>query len=307
MTEQVSAFIEQPHLRGREWIVLLHLCSNLLSMRYIPRPYVIVLICLCSRLSPSQSSPSFAPRNNPYPNPGFLGSSSHVAIFNQISPEEYHTPDNMPSAESDMSAIMQSQSSGENILIIQGADVLRQLFNTFPLAAMKNFIMFWLETGANMSLAEPFVEQCTKDMSRLFTTFTQEENWHLAYAQRLTQNSRAPLEIRTSEISDFSAQFLDQNFRWESLGIFLSAVTRATIAVSFFPPLYKTEKDRFLLRKMCTSLSDLALDIVFSLDCLNDIQLVFQYENFIVHTHVDGDQSMSLKEKAFGKSADGIF
>ncbi|KAJ5494289.1 transcriptional regulator family: Fungal Specific TF [Penicillium fimorum] len=38
-----------------------------------------------SRLPPAQ--PSFAPRNNPYPNPGFLGSSSHVAIFNEISPK----------------------------------------------------------------------------------------------------------------------------------------------------------------------------------------------------------------------------
>jgi len=192
--------------------------------------------------------------------------------------------------------LMQSQFAGENILLIQGADVLRQLLNTFPLAVMKDLVMFWLETGANMSLAEPFVEKCTENMTRLFTTFSQEDNWHLAYAQRLTQNSRVPLEIKpTSEISDFSAQFLDQNFRWESLGIFLSAVSRATIAVSFFPPLYKTEKDQFMLRKLSTRLSDLALDIAISLDCLNDLQLVFQYENFIVHTHVDGDQSKNMR------------
>lgn len=198
----------------------------------------------------------------------------------------------MHAAEQDMPTIVQPQVAGENLLMMQGADVLRQLLNTFPLAAMKEFVMFWLESGANMSLAEPFVEKCTENMTRLFTSFSQEDNWHLAYAQRLTQNSRAPLEIRTTfDISDFSAQFLDQNFRWESLGIFLCAVSRATIAIPFFPPLFKTEKDQFLLRKLSTSLSDLALDIALSLDCLNDIQLVLQYENFIVHTHVDGDQS----------------
>ncbi|CAG7923256.1 unnamed protein product [Penicillium olsonii] len=244
-----------------------------------------------SRVSPAQAPPLFA-RKNPYPNPGFLGSSSHVAIFNQISPETYHTSDNAHAPEPDMATIMHSQVAGENLLMIQGADVLRQLLNTFPLAAMKDFVMFWLETGANMSLAEPFVEKCTENMTRLFTSFSQEDNWHLAYAQRLTQNSRMPLEIRTTaDISDFSAQFLDQNFRWESLGIFLCAVSRATIAISFFPPLYKTEKDQFTLRKLSTSLSDLALDIALSLDCLNDLQLVLQYENFIIHTHVDGDQS----------------
>ena len=117
--------------------------------------------------------------------------------------------------------LMQSQSTGENILLIQGADILRQLLNTFPLPAMKDFVTFWLATGANLALAEPFTEQCTEDMTRLFTSFSQEENWHLAYAQRLTQNSREPLKFSsTSDIENFSAQFLDQKFRWESLGIF---------------------------------------------------------------------------------------
>jgi hypothetical protein len=185
-----------------------------------------------------------------------------------------------------------SQYTGEHILLIQGADILRQLLNTFPLAAMKDFVNFWLATGANLALAEPFTEKCTENMTRLFSSFSQEDNWHLAYAQRLTQNSREPLQFSSeSDIDSFSAQFLDQNFRWESLGIFLSAVSRATIDISFFPSLFKTEKDQFVLRKLSTRLSDVALDIALSLDCLNDLQLILQYENFIVHTHVDGDQS----------------
>ncbi|KAG0155289.1 Fungal transcriptional regulatory protein, N-terminal [Penicillium digitatum] len=157
---------------------------------------------------------------------------------------------------------------------------------------MKDFVTFWLATGANLALAEPFTEKCTENMTYLFTSFSQDDNWHLAYAQRLTQNSREPLQFSsTSDMETFSAQFLDQKFRWESLGIFLSAVSRAAIDISFFPPLFKTEKDQFTLRKLSTKLSDLALDIALSLDCLNDLQLVLQYENFIVHTHVDGDQS----------------
>lgn len=188
--------------------------------------------------------------------------------------------------------LTQSQYTGENILLIQGADVLRQLLNTFPLAAMKEFVSFWLATGANLALAEPFTERCTENMTRLFTSFSQEENWHLAYAQRLTQNSREPLCFSsTSDMDSFASQFLDQQFRWESLGIFLSAVSRATVDISFFPSLFKTEKDQFVLRRLSTRLGDIALDIALSLDCLNDLQLVLQYENFIVHTHVDGDQS----------------
>ncbi|KAJ5135766.1 uncharacterized protein N7515_005044 [Penicillium bovifimosum] len=242
-----------------------------------------------SRLPTAQASPSFTPRNNPYPNPGFLGSSSHVAIFNQISPQDYHISDPYHASESDMAM---SRYTGEHILLIQGADILRQLLNTFPLDAMKDFVNFWLATGANLALAEPFTEKCTENMTRLFSSISQEENWHLAYAQRLTQNSREPLQFSSdSDIDSFAAQFLDQKFRWESLGIFLSAVSRATIDISFFPSLFKTEQDQFVLRKLSTRLSDVALDIALSLDCLNDLQLILQYENFIVHTHVDGDQS----------------
>lgn len=295
-TEREYASIGRRRSKEKESKDHLYQLNNLLGM--ISLPYASLsqaLILLYSRLSPAQPSSSYTPRANPYPNPGFMGSSSHVAIFNQIFPQEYHASDTYRASGPDVAMLMHSQSAGENLLLIQGADVLRQLLNTFPLAAMKEFVMFWLATGTNLALAEPFTEKCTENMTRLFTTFSQEDNWHLAYAQRLTENSRKPLQFYgMSDIAEFSAQFLDQNFRWESLGIFLSAVSRATIDISFFPPLFKSENDQFALRKLATRLSDLALDIALSLDCLNDLQIVLQYENFIMHTHVDGDQSMYL-------------
>lgn len=79
--------------------------------------------------------------------------------------------------------------------------------------------------------------------------------------------------------------------RWETLAIFLSAVVRATMDIQFFPSLYTTEEKKYSLRKLCTRLADYALEITISLDCLNDLQVCLQYENFIVHSHVDGDHS----------------
>ena len=38
-------------------------------------------------------------------------------------------------------------------------------------------------------------------------------------------------------------------------------------------------------------LSDRCLEMCLSLDCLNDMQLLLQYENWIIHTFLDGDQS----------------
>lgn len=153
--------------------------------------------------------------------------------------------------------------------------------------------MFWLAKGANLALAEPFVAQCAESAGQLFTLH--DENWHLVFARRLLQNSAMPLRFNAdSNLSGFSAQFLDHNARWETLGIFFAAVSRATIDIPFFPLLYTTEEEQFTLRRLATKLSDFALEISLSLDCLNDLQLIVQYENFIVHSYVDGDQSAYL-------------
>ncbi|KAF4900256.1 hypothetical protein CGCF415_v010169 [Colletotrichum fructicola] len=38
--------------------------------------------------------------------------------------------------------------------------------------------------------------------------------------------------------------------------------------------------------------ADSCVDICLSLDCLNDLHLVLQYENYIIHSLIDGDQSL---------------
>ncbi|CAG8888125.1 unnamed protein product [Penicillium egyptiacum] len=235
--------------------------------------------------SPDEPS-SFNPRRNPYPNPGYLGSSSHAAIFKHITPDGDHGHGGHQTVPEDL----HSDLFGDNHLVLQGADILRHLLTTYKLSAMKDLVMFWLVKGANLALAEPFVEHCAQSVSQLFTYH--DDNWHLVYARRLLQNSAQPLHFNdTSDLAAFSAQFLDHNSRWETLGIFFAAVSRATIDIAFFPSLYTTEQEQYTLRRLCTKLCDFALEISLSLDCLNDLQLVMQYENFIVHSYVDGDQS----------------
>ncbi|EKV07324.1 ATP adenylyltransferase, C-terminal [Penicillium digitatum] len=237
-------------------------------------------------LDSPDESPSFNPRRNPYPNPGYLGSSSHAAIFKHITPDGDQGLGNHQVVPEDL----QSDLFGDNHLVLQGADILKHLLTTYKLSAMTDLVMFWLVKGANLALAEPFVEQCAQSVSQLFTYH--DDNWHLIYARRLLQNSAQPLHFNdTSDLASFSAQFLDHNSRWETLGIFFAAVSRATIDIAIFPSLYTTEQEQYTLRRLCTKLCDFALEISLSLDCLNDLQLVMQYENFIVHSYVDGDQS----------------
>jgi hypothetical protein len=213
-----------------------------------------------------------------------LGSSSHAAIFKHITPDGDHGVADLPWSAT------QPQVAGDNHLLLQGADILRQLLNSYSLSAMKDLVTFWLVKGANLALAEPFVAPCAESVSQLFAT--PDENWHLVYARHLLQNTAQPLAFDVeSDIHSFSAQFLTHNCRWETIAIFFAAVGRATIDIPFFPSLYATEEEQYPLRRLAMKLCDSALEISLSLDCLNDLQLIVQYENFIVHSYVDGDQS----------------
>ena len=194
---------------------------------------------------------------------------------------------------------MGSQGIDDNHLLWQGAEVLRHLLTTYSLDTMKDLVLFWLAKGANLALAELFVAQCAESVTQLFTSH--DENWHFVFAQRLLQNSAQPLQFdASSDLESFAAQFLNHQARWETVGIFFAAVSRATIDIPFFPLLYNSEERQFTLRRLATKLCDFSLEISLSLDCLNDLQLIVQYENFILHSYVDGDQSESGPESIMG-------
>ncbi|RAK98555.1 fungal specific transcription factor domain-containing protein [Aspergillus ibericus CBS 121593] len=174
----------------------------------------------------------------------------------------------------------------------QGANALRLLLNEYQVTVLRDLVLFWLAKGDNLALAEPFVEACTESVVPFFAAVSQDEDWHVGCARLLLQNSSQPLRFNADTSGPvWVSQFVGTNLRWEALGIFFLAVSRATLDVAAFPQLYLTREANRTLRTLCGTLSDHALEIVLSLDCLNDLQLVLQYENLIMHSLVDGDHS----------------
>lgn len=155
---------------------------------------------------------------------------------------------------------------------------------------MESLVSFWHSKGVNLALAEPFIASCARASN--FVSSAPEGGWQSCLSRRLLENTLRPLTFdQTSTLHIYTAQFIGDNSRVETLGIFLTATLRASMDVAFFPSLYSTEAQRRLFRDTLTRLSGLCLDLCFSLDCLNDLQLTFQYENFILHSYVNGDQS----------------
>lgn len=141
-------------------------------------------------------------------------------------------------------------------------------------------------------MAAPILDYCLDSVRTLFPTQRDLPINGADISRNLFLHTSRPLKVNaTTTIEEFSAQFKERQSRWETLGLFFTAASRA--ATEMWSS-FDSEKERRDFQRLGMNLSDLCLDIALSLDCLNDLQLVLQYENWILHSFVDGDQSESL-------------
>jgi hypothetical protein len=241
------------------------------------------------------------PQKHHYPNPGFLGSSSHSVLFDHVSSSA--NPIDFDSSYDDLSLAQMSCPSEDLLrnqtIVEKGAHALNRLDHTV-VSKLKMIVDAWLEKGVNLPLAEPFVArsaQTVHDMvvqliSRDASTLNS-NTWASQCSKTLLLNTQKPLTLyRELTVTDFFAQMLGENTRWETAGIFFAAASRAILDTPYFPMLFRNEEQRRKLVRLLTHIGDSCLESCLELDCLNGLQLVLQYENFIVHSQVYGDQSM---------------
>ncbi|KFY86638.1 hypothetical protein V500_07501 [Pseudogymnoascus sp. VKM F-4518 (FW-2643)] len=244
--------------------------------------------------------PSPSPHHHRYPNPGFLGSSSHSTIFSHVSSRANNS--NNASLRDDPGQMLPPYSAvnppSDKATTEKGIYALSQV-ELLKTSELKILVEVWLSKDVNLPFAGPFVSGCAQavlDMVERSTSLNpqsgESRTWVSECFDTLLKNSLTPIIFRRdSSVAEFVSQFYSDNVRWETLGIFFAAATRATLDLPFFPQLYSTEEQRHKLITTLTRIGDCCLETCLGLDCLNDLQLVLQYENFIVHSQVYGDQS----------------
>ncbi|KAJ3459924.1 hypothetical protein MRS44_015997 [Fusarium solani] len=170
-----------------------------------------------------------------YPNPGFLGSSSHSAIYSQMSmyiPGGSIRPDDTPATQADtnpspfsIACSAQSAESSEDPHLIGRAAYALERLETANIRLLEALVRTWLNTGANLPLATPFVAPAAATILEwtnrpLTSPSTNDDN----LAQRsafLIENTSKPIIITSDLTFDgFASQMLGTNLRWETIGIF---------------------------------------------------------------------------------------
>lgn len=173
----------------------------------------------------------------------------------------------------------------------------------FDITKLSNLVLAWLDTGANLALAEPFVRGCVDAMlhcpwrqstSSLEPGSFEQTQAFSRRAKSLSKNTYKPITFNSeSTFDEYIAQMTGSEIRWETLGIFFAAGAKAASDVEIFASLYVSEERRRKLAKSLTYIGDCCLEICLSIDCLNDLQIVLQYEQFQMHSRIHGDQSKS--------------
>ena len=225
------------------------------------------------------------------PNPGFLGASSHSAVYIEIA--------------EDLNGIEQAQNRVERLvppdtsstkplghLLVKGSELLSRIGLAQRIQNFKTLIQTWRAKGIQLPLGGALLDACIGfDHTLVFSNKT-DENSNIDVARQFLVNSMKPLLFDGSTtFRDFCSQFCGSKTRWEIVGLLCTAVARATFDVPILIPLYSTQEQREQLRREMIEASDACLELSLSLDCLNDLQMVLHYENCILYSLYNGDQS----------------
>lgn len=223
-----------------------------------------------------------------YPNPGYLGSSSHTTLFNQIE-IEYSQNSSLPEQGLMSCNPVDLQTLSVSTADLSGGeDAMRRLLQDFPLQLCIKLAKAWLDTGANLSLGHAFTASSIRAVEKLGT----DPRSPSSLSKQLFHNSSLPLDATLMAVSEHNNTTFDSDSpRWENVSLFFIAVGRATLTKPCLHPALRARGERQRILRLAMAYACQSLDLSLSMDCLNVLQLVSQHENFLLHSIVDGDQS----------------
>lgn len=226
-----------------------------------------------------------------YPNPGYLGHFSHTTIFGQLPPATNGRKEDSASSTTARS-IQNTKPPLEEIELLRGQLLLQDIHGSVSIPSCVGLVESWLAGGSNLALAGPFIKLAAQSTERLFDGHDGQTQDARRLSEHLFCQSSSIISLGiNSTLDNFCDQFCFTNARWETLGLFFTAVSMATCELARHPGQFTSQQQRQHLRKLALRLADQCLAFSLTLDCLNDLQLILQYENFINHSFTHGDQS----------------
>jgi hypothetical protein len=179
-----------------------------------------------------------------YPNPGYLGSSSHTALFNHVRKGngEPFTPG---SKEGGQGISPRFDTCIDKNLVVVGTQLLKELSCLPNILTYFDLVQNWVVEGANMGLVEPLTQLCTQNTRLVLLTLLGNIEMAPSVSQSLFAQSSLPMSANaTTTVEDFCNVFDEPKARWETIGLFLMAACPAATDLPYVISACDTQYNR---------------------------------------------------------------
>jgi hypothetical protein len=235
----------------------------------------------------------YQPRSLNTVGPEFLGSTSFSSVYNENQSLQSLHLDFLGNGNAIHSKREQFYSLNLDSKIRNGAACLSLLrdWPTYDILIRK-----W-RSVAELSMIAPWVKACQYSMKtevydRLGNSDHEVEEQLLRHSARIFDNTLRPLDLpRGCTLDQYGAQFTGENIRWETVGMFYTAVGLAAMVVEDISAAPNSAEKRYFLAKQMLEASDMCISFCEEFQQVTDPEMWLICENFHTCTLVTGDAS----------------
>ncbi|KAM5521470.1 hypothetical protein FOXYSP1_15361 [Fusarium oxysporum f. sp. phaseoli] len=211
-----------------------------------------------------------------YPSPGWLGTSGYQTLLITF---QSGTMVHLQAMFTNVTPWLDPRKLSPPWQACLMAKLVDQMQRLLSLSSCYFMLQQWPAQDANLALARIVVDKCVKTMQHLFQENPETSINNVETAKLLFAKSVSPITTDSAAtLEDHASQFCQKSARWETLGLFPTAVSRAAIDMTEAQGSCKANMTCCGLSRLAMQLSDAFLDIAVSFDCLNDLQVLLQYK-----------------------------
>ena len=234
-----------------------------------------------------QSVPEDDSEKSAMPPPGFLGESSSSAVIAELN-------DSLGETQTEASRT-QTDKDITDEQIHRGAAVLYHLQD---LDSLLKCLEWWLSLGEGYTLFRPVYNIWVADLYRFFNTTLREvpQKQRLQYLSRLVwRNTSKPMHATgKTTVEEWALQASGENLRWETVGLFFSALGMNSYVLSSEDTTYRTvgsQGTRATIAKMMLRLANECLGMSQACGIHTDLYMCLLYERSPLVERIRGDLS----------------
>lgn len=174
-------------------------------------------------------------------------------------------------------------------MIEEGAQVLELLTRFFNQGVLQHLFEEWMGKGLEVHVGSLLVQPFLDSFGSVLDSPS-------ALSRRLFHATKMSTDIGGSaSMQDFADKYTGQRLRWETVGLILALAGNAVSKLRApHSVLYRTEAERHALGRQLLHASNTCASFCESLDILNDVQIIFLYESFLLHSVYFGHQSFRV-------------